>query len=355
MFGPPVILTQPQNVVAIIGASATFTVAVSPTPTLTYQWLKDGLPITGANSATLTINEVQGADVGSYSVVVSNAAGIVTSDAATLSIAALALVNHAPTFNNADLDGSLQLMLGENITLGGSTTVTGDLLLPGTPTVVLNGSPVYGGTLDGTGSTEPSGYTITLSSNSALGHVVRRTDPRALPTVNAPLTPAGTRSVTLRSSSQSVGDWTTIRNLTLQSGVGQFAVPAGAYGDFKASGESGFTLGVMGTSEPTVYHFQSLTLNTGAQLQIIGRVVIVLGNGFSVNGGTVGNSANPAWLTLNIYTGNLSLNQGAKVYSYVTAPAGIVTINGGCELVGGLASDGLSMNSTGALRLISPP
>jgi hypothetical protein len=39
----------------------------------------------------------------------------------------------------------------------------------------------------------------------------------------------------------------------------------------------------------------------------------------------------------------------------VTAPAGIVTINGGCELVGGLASDGLSINSTGALRLISPP
>lgn len=101
-----------------------------------------------------------------------------------------------------------------------------------------------------------------------------------------------------RNSSQTVGDWTTVRNLTL---------------------------------------------------------LIVLGNGFSVNGGTVGNSANPAWLTLNIYAGNLSINQGAKVYGYVTAPAGIVTINGGCELVGGLASDGLSINSNGLLRLTSPP
>jgi hypothetical protein len=132
-------------------------------------------------------------------------------------------------------------------------------------------------------------------------------------------------------------------------------VPGGIYGDFKASGDSGFTLGVIGTSEPTVYHFQSLTLNTGAQLQVIGRVIIVLGNGFSVNGGTVGNSANPAWLTLNIYTGNFSINQGANVFGYVTAPAGIVTINGGCELVGGLASGGLSINSTGSLRLPSPP
>ena len=85
-----------------------------------------------------------------------------------------------------------------------------------------------------------------------------------------------------------------------------------------------------------VYHFQSLTLNSGAQLQVIGRVIIVLGNGFSVNGGTVGNSANPAWLTLNIYAGNLSINQGASVFGYVTAPAGIVNINGGCELVGGV-------------------
>ncbi|HEU4932964.1 MAG TPA: immunoglobulin domain-containing protein, partial [Pyrinomonadaceae bacterium] len=355
VFGPPVIVTQPQNVVAIIGGSATFTVNVSPTPTLTYQWLKDGLPITGANTSTLSINGVQGADVGSYSVIVSNAAGTVTSDAATLSIAALALVNHATTFSNGHLEGSLQQMLGENVTLGGSTTVTGDLFVPGTPTVVLNGSPAYGGTLDGTGSTEPSGYTITLSNNSALDHVVRRTDPLALPTVDAPLAPTGTRSVTLRNSSQTVGDWTTIRNLTLQNGVGQIAVPGGAYGDFKASGESGFTLGVMGTSEPTVYHFQSLTLNTGAQLQVIGRVIIVLGNGFSVNGGTVGNSANPAWLTLNIHAGNLSINQGASVYGYVTAPAGIVTINGGCQLVGGLASDGLSINSTGSLRLTSPP
>jgi rhamnogalacturonan endolyase len=355
VFGPPVILTQPQNVVAIIGGSATFTVNVSPTPGLTYQWLKDGMPITGANSSTLTINGVQGADVGSYSVVVSNAAGTVTSDAATLNIAALALVNHAPTFNNGLLEGSLQQMLGENVTLDGSTVVTSDLLVPGTPTIVLNGSPAYGGTLDSTGSTEPSGYTITLSSNSALSHVVRRTDARALPTVNAPSAPTGTRSVTLRNSNQNVGDWTTVRNLTLQDGVGQVTVPAGAYGDFKASGASGFTLGVIGASEPTVYHFQSLTLNTGAQLQVIGRVIIVLGNGFSVNGGTVGNSANPAWLTLDIYTGNLSINQGAKVYGYVTAPAGVVTINGGCELIGGLASDRLSINSSGALRLLSPP
>ena len=279
----------------------------------------------------------------------------VTSDAATLSIAALALVNHATAFNNGRVEGSLQQMLGESLTLGGSTAVGGDLFVPGTPTVVVNGSPVFGGIVDGLGSTNPTGYTITLSSNSSLGHLVRRTDPVAIPTVSAPSTPTGTRSVTLRNSNQSVDDWATVRNLTVQSGVGQIQVPAGAYGDFKASGDSGFTLGVIGTSEPTVYHFQSLTLNSGAQIQVIGRVIIVLGNGFSINGGTVGNSANPAWLTLNIFAGNLSINQGASVYGYVTAPAGIVTINGAGQLVGGLASDGLGINSNAWLRLSPSP
>jgi hypothetical protein len=282
---------------------------------------------------------------------VSNAAGSVQSDVATLSIDDLALVNHAPTFNNAHVEGSLQQMLGESVTLGGSTSVTGDLLVPGTPTVVLNGSPAYGGTLDGTGSASPSGYTVTLANNSALGHVIRRTDARPIPTVNAPLPSAGTRTVTLRNPGDEVGDWTTIRNLTIQSGVGQVLVPAGAYGDFKASGGSGLTLGVTGTSEPSVYHFQNLTLNSGAQIQVIGRVIIIVGNGFSINSGTVGNPANPAWLTLNLYSGHLSINQGASVYGYVTAPAGVVTINGGGQLVGGVATNGLNLNSNSWLRL----
>ena len=189
-----------------------------------------------------------------------------------------------------------------------STNITGDLLVPGTPTVVLNGSP----NLWRNGRRHRKYFAVGLYDHSQqqhhLGHVVRRTDPVALPTVNAPVAPTGTRSVYLSNPSQSVGDWATVRDLTLQSGVGQIAVPAGAYGDFMANGsQSGFTLGVMGASEPSVYHFQSLTLNSGAQLQVIGRVIIVLGNSLSVNGGTIGNSANPAWLTLNIYTGNVSI------------------------------------------------
>ena len=120
----------------------------------------------------------------------------------------------------------------------------------------------------------------------------------ALPIVSAPILPAGTRSVTLNNSSNPVGDWATLRNLTLNSNVGQkIAVPAGAYGDFTASGGSGFTLGVAGAILPSVYYFQRLTLNSQARIEVTGPVIVVVANSVSVNGGVIGNADHPEWLT----------------------------------------------------------
>jgi hypothetical protein len=245
-------------------------------------------------------------------------------------------------------------MIGENVALNGGATITGDLFVPGSPNVVLNGSLNYGGTLEGGGAETPSNYTVTLNSNTTLGHVVRRSDPEPLPAAPAPAAPAGTRSVTINSSGQGVGDWATLRNLTLNSNVGQIAVPAGAYGDFAANGGSGFTLGVVGASLPSVYHFQRLTLNGQAQIQVVGPVIVVVGGGISVNGGAIGAADHPAWLTLNIHAGGLTLNSGANVYGYVAAPGGTVVVNGNCRIVGGTASDRLTINNNGRVRLLAP-
>ncbi len=354
VFGPPVIAAQPQSVNVLMGGTASFSVAVNNSPGLAYQWFKDGVAIAGATGPSLTINNVQAADIGAYAVAVSNGAGNVTSDAAMLSIAAVALVNHAPALNSGVVEGSIRQMLGENVALNGSTTITGDLFAPGLPNVVLNGSPNYGGTLDGSGATTPTNYTVTLNSNVTLGHVIRRTDPAPLPAVTAPAPPTGTRSVTLNNASDPIGDWATVRNLTLNSNAGKVAVPAGAYGDFTANGGSGFTLGVADSVLPSVYYFQRLTLNSQAQIQVVGPVIVVVANGVSVNGGVVGSADHPAWLTFNVYAGGLTLNGGANVYGYVAAPRGAVAINGNCQIVGGLASDRLTINSSGRLRLLAP-
>jgi hypothetical protein len=137
-----------------------------------------------------------------------------------------AFVRHAPMINGT-VAGSLQVMSGEAVTLNSSSKVSGNLLVPGMPNVVINGRPSYGGRLVGAGSSSPSGYSITLNSGSVLGHLVVRTDALPLTAVSAPISPTGTRAVTINSPSNSLGSFTTLRDLTLNSNVGQFAIPAG--------------------------------------------------------------------------------------------------------------------------------
>jgi formylglycine-generating enzyme required for sulfatase activity len=60
--------------------------AVAAADTLTYQWYKDGVAINGATGSSYTIMSVKASDAGSYTVTVSNSAGSVTSDVATLTV-----------------------------------------------------------------------------------------------------------------------------------------------------------------------------------------------------------------------------------------------------------------------------
>jgi endo-1,4-beta-xylanase len=264
----------------------------------------------------------------------------------TMVITTTILVRHAPSINGR-LEGSVQVASAEDVVLNGSARVTGDLLVPGTPTIRVNGQPAYGGTIDGPGAASPSTHTITLNGGASLRHVVQKTDPLPLPSVTPPPAPAGTRNVVLNSPSQSPGDFATIRNLTLNGNTGQVAVPAGTYGLLTANGNSGFTLGVASATEPSVYNLQGLTLNGGSRLQIVGPVILNLANGVTVNG-TVDASGNPSLLSLNISSSGLTLNGNVTFSGHVVAPNGTVVVNG--TLVGSVVADRLIINGGGVVR-----
>jgi hypothetical protein len=285
---------------------------------------------------------------GSYTVVATIVSGnYAGAQNAVLTIGITALVRHGPTLDG-DIDGSLQVLTGENITLNGNAGISGDLLVPGLPTVQLNGRPTFAGVHDSTGAATPTNYTVTLNGNSLLRYLVRRVDPLALPTVAAPDLPKGARAVSMNRSTDPIGAWSTLKDLTLNSNVGNVAVPAGVYGSFTANGGSGFTLGVAGATTPSVYEFQSLTLNSNSALNIVGPVIIVLKNDLNVNGG-VGAVAHPEWLDLRVSNGSVTLNGNVAFHSYVTAPSGTVTINGNTTLTGGVAADRLVINGNGTL------
>lgn len=83
----PQITAQPQAVTVTAGQTATFEVTASGTPTLVYQWRRNGTAIAGATAARYTTPATTIADSGAvYSVVVGNGAGSVTSSAATLTV-----------------------------------------------------------------------------------------------------------------------------------------------------------------------------------------------------------------------------------------------------------------------------
>jgi hypothetical protein len=87
--GAPAIATQPANETVAVGASATFTTVATGTAPLTYQWYRGGTAIAGATSASFAIPAATRADNGAtFQVVVSNAWGSATSDAATLTVTA---------------------------------------------------------------------------------------------------------------------------------------------------------------------------------------------------------------------------------------------------------------------------
>jgi len=80
----PSFSTQPASQTALLGASVTFTAAANSSPAPTYQWQKNGAPITGATAGGLTLNNVQPDDAGLYSVVATNTHGSTTSAPAIL-------------------------------------------------------------------------------------------------------------------------------------------------------------------------------------------------------------------------------------------------------------------------------
>ena len=83
---PPTITSQPRGQVGYWGKSVTFSVTAKGSQPLSYQWRKDGAPVEGASESSLLLTNLQAADAGNYSVVVTNDVGSATSSNAYLTV-----------------------------------------------------------------------------------------------------------------------------------------------------------------------------------------------------------------------------------------------------------------------------
>ncbi len=116
----PSILTQPVGQTVVEGNSVTFTVSAGGVPAPTFQWRKGGANISGATASSFTITSVAVGDAGSYTVVVTNVAGSITSNAGVLTVTTLPVITALSPVRQV-------LNVGQSLSLSVSATGTGSL------------------------------------------------------------------------------------------------------------------------------------------------------------------------------------------------------------------------------------
>jgi hypothetical protein len=174
----PSIMSQPTAQTVTAGQSASFSVMAAGTAPLSYQWQKKGTNISGASSASYSTPATTSADNGStFDVVVSNAAGSVTSQQVTLTVN---VGSAAPTIGTQPAN--------QTVTAGQAATFS--VVATGTAPLSyqwqMNGSSISGATTASyttpVTTTANSGQQFRVTVTNAFGNVTSNT---ATLTVNA--------------------------------------------------------------------------------------------------------------------------------------------------------------------------
>jgi hypothetical protein len=194
----PSITSQPVGKTVSVGQTATFSVTAAGTATLTYQWKKNAVAISGATAASYTTAATIAADnAAQFSVVVNNAAGTVTSSNATLTVSAPAtlLLNSSSSslsFGSVNVasSGTQNVTMtnagNSNVTIGqvmvagagfNSTGASGIILAPGQSTTLTStfapsasGAAAGSITVSSNASNSPSSISLTGMGVAAVNH-----------------------------------------------------------------------------------------------------------------------------------------------------------------------------------------
>jgi uncharacterized delta-60 repeat protein len=124
----PFVTSSPFTNSASPGQTVTVTASAAGTTPLSYQWRKNGTPLPGATATSLVLTNIQGADIATYSIAVSNMFGVATSNRMVLEINLAAPEAFDPSLNGP-IYGMLELADGK-VMVGGDFTAVGGQTRP---------------------------------------------------------------------------------------------------------------------------------------------------------------------------------------------------------------------------------
>lgn len=240
--------------------------------------------------------------------------------------------------NNAALNGSVVLVsvngVQPSVTFDNNSVLEGDIYAPGTPTIV--GVSPASRIINLDGAVEPTNYTITMNKASFAGNVYRRITPVTMPVVTHPT------------------------GLVERGNATTGTLLPGHYNNLNGTNGGTFTLGVAGSTTPSIYVIDNLTIGNNTRLNIVGPVTLTLdpGSGTTVtisNNAIIGNSAHPEWLQIDMNTGNLTVGNNGFLYGSVLNPNGAVTFENNSVFTGGVTAKFLSINNNGSGITFSLP
>ncbi|MBE2181747.1 MAG: type II secretion system protein [Chthoniobacterales bacterium] len=325
-----------------------------------------------------------------------------------------ALVSLAELQNNVVFRGSMTIAAQAtqtNMTFFGNSRIIGNLYVPGTPAVYKdhvassqwdnqlwsatndtsftnyilgkqfdnNGNQVIPATepasprvINLNGSVNPTNYHILIQDSAKIeGKIFRRITPPSLPTVSNP----GTKSNNVSRSYHSwtldptnPGRYSTTVDPTVNSGVtlttnASLKLLPGNYGTVSASNNGRLVLGDAANPDTVQYYsFESLQVNGGAGIEVVGKVVVTIKYGSTMrvdNNGFFGNSAHPEWLQLNVYstaaasasTQHVLIASTGAFYGQINAPKGLVTIQENTIFNGSVTAYKLQMTGSAGVNI----
>jgi Ig-like domain-containing protein len=325
-------ITQPASVTIPVGQSATFTVSATGTGAMTYQWFKNGVPISGANSSTYTTPVSVAGDSGSvFTVTVTNSAGSATSRPATLTVLlppplAKSLV---PSSTTPPYNSSVQLFP----TFSGATTAVIGSHGVGSSDITI--SAVSGSSYPTPPLTSTTTYTLTVTD--AKGDVVSTTCViTPTPVTLTPISPANQTIAPAQTFFSTTASGGATDNVTWSATAGTFSgnlwtppTTAGTY-----------TITATSVDEPSVFVTTTITLSapviitqpaaqhlcTGSALTLSVTVSYASSYQWNLNGTAIPGATGPTYTVPSAQSANAGNYSVAVTNALGTVASSIVAV-----------------------------